>query len=143
MNTTIKEKITGAWHLLSFEQQNFEGKLTYPLGKQAKGSIYYLPDGHVSVHIMDVNRSEIVDETLYINKQLRYSELGYLAYSGRYHIDEEKQVMTHHVEISMYPEWVGGQQVRLIKLDGDHLQLSSMGPSGPENISFRLLWKRD
>lgn len=140
--SALKNLVIGAWALVSFEQESQEGEIIYPLGDEAKGSIYYLPNGYVSVHIMDVNRSENVDELLYKDMQLKYNDLGYLAYSGRYHIDEENRIMTHHIEISLYPEWIGGQQVRLIKLDGEYLQLSSNGPVGPQKIQFRLLWKR-
>lgn len=142
MKTSLKEQITGAWNLVSFEQETQEGKVTYPLGIDAQGSIYYLPDGFVSVHIMQVNRSEFVAPALYANCQLKYTDLGYLAYSGRFSLNQSETVMTHHIDISLFPEWIGGQQVRIIKLDGEHLSLSSDGPVGPDKIQFRLHWKR-
>jgi hypothetical protein len=138
----LKSLVVGAWILVSFEQESEDGEIAFPLGNQAKGSIYYLPNGYMSVHIMDINRSENVDEQLYKDKQLKYSQLGYLAYSGRYQIDEESCIMTHNVDISLYPEWIAGEQVRHIKLDGDQLLLSSIGPVGPQKIQFRLFWKR-
>jgi hypothetical protein len=139
---TLAEQVIGAWNLVSFEQESEDGILTFPLGKTAKGAIYYLPTGHVSVHIMQPGRSEAIDPLLYTGKSLNYQGLGYLAYCGRYHVDEEKQIMTHELEIILYPEWVGGQQIRFIQLHEDQLQLSSIAPVGPQKIQFRLLWER-
>lgn len=143
MDLSLIDKIAGAWSLVSFEQQAPNGTVTYPLGKDALGSIYYLPEGFVSVHIMQVNRSEYVNPALYANGKLKYTDLGYLAYSGRFSLNQSETIITHHIDISMFPEWVGGQQIRVIKLDGDHLSLSSDGPVGPDKIKFRLLWKRE
>lgn len=134
--------VTGAWALVTFEQESNEGEISYPLGKDARGSIYYLPDGHVSVHIMRSDRGITVDESLVFGQNLQYNQLGYLAYSGRFHVDEELQIMIHELDISLYPEWVGGQQIRKIELNGNRLQLSSNGPVGDNQIRFRLLWEK-
>jgi hypothetical protein len=139
---TLAEQVIGAWNLVSFEQESEDGTLTYPLGKTAKGAIYYLSGGYVSVHIMQQYRSENIDPQLYNGKKLNYQELGYLAYCGHYHVDEDKQIMTHELEISLYPEWVDGQQVRKIDLNGNELMLSSVLPVGPRKNNFRLLWRR-
>ena len=40
---------------------------------------------------------------------------GYLAYSGRFEVDEEKQELTHHMEVSMNPTWLGQSQPRIAK----------------------------
>jgi hypothetical protein len=143
MEMSLTEQITGAWFLVSFEQETAAGDISYPLGSDAKGSIYYLPDGFVSVHIMNIGRSEFVKPELYAGGRLKYTDLGYLAYSGRYSLNQSQTIITHHIDISMFPEWIGGQQVRVISLNGDHLSLSSDGPVGPDKITFCLLWKRE
>jgi hypothetical protein len=135
--------IIGAWRLLLFEEESEQGALSYPYGKDAKGSLYYLADGHVSVHIMEAGRGPTIGKSLVLNKEIKYDQLPYLAYSGRYRLDGTTNRMIHEMEISLYPEWVGSQQVRVIELNGDQLKLSSQGPVGPQNIRFRLLWTRD
>ena len=44
-----------------------------------------------------------------------------LAYCGRYEVCGETVV--HTVEVSLFPDWAGVQQVRLFELAGDHLTL--------------------
>jgi hypothetical protein len=141
--SSLAEQVTGAWSLVSFTQETQQGEVSYPLGSDAKGSIYYLPNGFVSVHIMKTDRSEYVKPELYAEGRLKYTDLGYLAYSGKYSFNQSQTIITHHIAISAFPEWVGGQQVRVIELDGDHLSLSSDGSVGPDKITFRLLWKRE
>jgi hypothetical protein len=143
MSTALTEMVVGSWSLVSFEQESQNGQLTYPLGREAKGSIFYLPNGHVSVNIMRQDRDALIDRKLFEDGNLRYSNLGYLAYSGTFHIDEDNKMMTHDVSISLYPEWVGHPQIRVLKLEGEFLLLSSDGPVGSDKDIFRLKWKRD
>ncbi len=142
MKKSLKEQIAGAWSLVSFEQESSDGQRYFPLGNNASGSLYYLPDGYVSVHIMERQRTEYVKPSRYEGKPLKYTDLGYLAYSGVYTINDSETIIIHKITVSLYPEWVSSQQVRRIKLSGDHLLLSSDGPPGPEQVSFHLLWKR-
>lgn len=145
MQTTISSlhtQLIGAWTLIRFELENKEGEISYPLGIQAQGSLYYLPGGQVAVNIMQAARTPLVDPLLYKHQKLRYDQLGYLAYSGHYALSENDRIITHHITLSLYPEWVGKPQRRVITLNGDVLQLSSDGPVGPDQFLFRLQWQR-
>jgi hypothetical protein len=138
----IEENIIGAWALSSFEMVSQDGFICHPLGEQAKGALYYLPDGHVSVHIMQPDRQEVIDLNLFTKPEFKYNELAYLAYCGRYYFDPAEQLMTHELDISLYPEWVGGKQLRKLELNGDQLQLSSVSSAEPKQMQFRLIWHR-
>lgn len=142
MANSLKEKLIGTWSLVSFESEGPDGIITYPLGKDAQGSIMYAADGYVSVNIMQTGRTGFVDRSLYQNKLLKYLDLPYLAYSGRFVLDESRPSVTHIVEVSIYPDWLGAEQYRIIKWLGDDLQLGSDGPIGPDQNWFRLHWKR-
>jgi hypothetical protein len=142
MEYSLKERLIGSWALLSFEAESSEGVLSYPLGKDAEGSILYAPDGYVAVNIMKKDRSGFVDKALYENNPLTYQDLPYLAYSGKYLLDANRPSVTHMVEVSFYPEWIGQQQFRMISWLGKDLQLASDGEIGPDKIAFRLLWRR-
>ena len=142
MENNLRQLVIGAWMLISFDQKSKDGKVSYPLGRAARGSLYYLPDGHVCVNIMQSSRNITVDPSLMKGDALKYNELGYLAYSGQYHIEEDPQLMIHVPDVSLYPEWIGSQQIRKIHLVGNYLQLSSNGPVGPDESRFRLTWVR-
>lgn len=44
-----------------------------------------------------------------------------MAYAGTYEIDGNSVV--HYVDISLFPNWIGGEQRRIARLDGDRLAL--------------------
>jgi Lipocalin-like domain len=49
----------------------------------------------------------------------------------------------HHVELSLYPNWVGATQERLVKINGDRLALRTrlLLLQGREQTAH-LLWER-
>ncbi|MCW1040879.1 lipocalin-like domain-containing protein, partial [Streptococcus anginosus] len=48
---------------------------------------------------------------------------GYLAYSGRYEIDEDKGELTHHMDVSMNPTWLGQSQPRVAQIVDGKLKI--------------------
>ena len=37
---------------------------------------------------------------------------SYIAYSGPFHVDEDKQTLTHSMFVSRFPDWTGQTQPR-------------------------------
>ena len=58
------------------------------------------------------------------NEEFKEEALGYIAYSGPFHTDEEKQTLTHSMFVSLFPNWLGQTQPRVVKIEGDMLHLS-------------------
>src|SRR5450755_543880 len=50
---------------------------------------------------------------------------GYLAYAGRFKVDEAASIVEHRVSVSLFPKWIGDVQKRRVDLDGDDLVLES------------------
>jgi hypothetical protein len=46
-----------------------------------------------------------------------------MAYAGRYSFSGDRVI--HHVELSLFPNWVGTDQQRSVELSGDRLILSA------------------
>ena len=69
---------------------------------------------------------------------------SHIAYSGRFFIDEAKKSLCHEMAVSFFPNWVGQRQVRLVELNGDHLQLSPDGPLRANGVrkTVTLSWRR-
>src|ERR1700724_507905 len=69
--------------------------------------------------------------------------LGYLAYSGRYFVDESTGDIRHEAKQSLVPNYLGQFHLRPSDLDGDHLTLSSELPlSDGRTVYLSLLWAR-
>jgi Lipocalin-like domain len=54
--------------------------------------------------------------------------LSYLAYSGPYHVDEASRIVEHEMFVSLFPNWKGQRQARIVKLDEKELHLSPGSP---------------
>ena len=51
--------------------------------------------------------------------------VGYIAYGGRFSVDETTSTVHHDVTMSMMPELLAHPQFRRARVDGDHLTLSA------------------
>jgi hypothetical protein len=75
------------------------------------------------------------------SEEERTAKKSYQAYSGRYEIRDNKVI--HHVEVSLFPNWVGREQERFYELEGDRLCLSTEPlPYGQTHQTAHLEWER-
>ncbi len=66
---------------------------------------------------------------------------GGFAYWGKVTVDDEKNIVVHHVEGSpLMPSWVGGDNVRFYEFEGDLLRLSLKNAEG--RTTATLTWRR-
>ena len=69
---------------------------------------------------------------------------SYIAYSGPFHVDEEKRTLTHSMFVSLFPDWTGQTQPRSVKIEGDVLHLGTVSPirSSGKTVMAHVTWKR-
>ena len=67
---------------------------------------------------------------------------GYLSYFGTYTIDTKDGSITHHVEGSLFPNWVGTEQKRFFKFTRSGLELSATFELDGQERRAVLTWKR-
>jgi len=133
------DEFVGAWKLLSCARRTSTGEITYPMGEHPMGRLTYDAMGRMSAQLMrpdrakfkadDAARSGSAEE-----KIAAYD--GYTAYYGTYTVNEGAHTVTHHVEASLYPNWVGSDQVRKYEFSGDRLILRVV------NTGAELVWER-
>jgi Lipocalin-like domain len=144
-NVHGREALVGAWQLLSWENQAADGQVTYPMGTDALGSLLYTADGRFSVTISGRGRAGFAAGDLLggtTEEQARAVE-GFVAYAGRYSFHGDRVVHHVHVELSLFPNWVGSDQQRSVELSGDRLILSAspLLLAGKQQVP-RLVWER-
>jgi hypothetical protein len=132
--------LIGTWRLLSWENRSvLDVEVSYPLGKDAVGYIMYVQDGYMSVlAIMRPDRAKFAAEDLFGGAQAAST---YVSYCGRYEFRGDTVV--HRVELSLYPNWIGVEQERLVEVVGDRLILSTRPLLlGGVQRTAHLIWKR-
>jgi len=105
--------LVGLWRLLSVEIQIMPGKIEYPFGQKPRGTIIYLVDGKMAVHITG---SDVATDRL-------------RAYAGGWSIEGDRVV--HTVEVSLEPDLRGVRLERKGELDGDRLIYRTIEAQGP------------
>lgn len=66
---------------------------------------------------------------------------SYIAYCGKYRL--EADVVVHTLRMSLFPNWVGGEQRRTAELSGDRLVLATPPTLvGEQVLVNRLYWVR-
>jgi hypothetical protein len=102
-----------------------DGDVSHPLGEDASGYLAYNDDGYMFVAIMRPVRTHFVAGDLLsaTAEEKAAAAESYVSYCGRYELQGETVI--HHVELSLFPNWVGVDQERLVNISGDRLTLST------------------
>jgi hypothetical protein len=136
--------LIGTWRLISWETRSLDGqKISYPLGKDAVGYIMYNEDGYMFVAIMRPNRVRFAAGDLLGGSAEEKAQAAntYVSYCGRYEFNGDTVI--HHVDLSLFPNWVGVEQERLVELRGDRLTLSTRAILlGGVQRTAHLIWER-
>jgi len=140
-----KNEFVGTWKLVSFEMLRSDGQTVYPFGRDIVGVGCYDARGNMSGQLMRSNRPvfAINDPQKGTSEEIKAAFEGYLAYFGTYEIDEEKGTVTHHVKGSMFPNWVGSDQIRFYEFSGNRLTLRTPPIQvGGIAVTSLLIWER-
>lgn len=146
-SATLRERLIGAWSLVSYEERPVDGSPSvYPFSRHPKGLLMYTPDGYVSAQLMHAKRELFAADDWFDGTAEGYREeaTSYIAYSGQFNVDEQKQSLTHSMFVSLFPNWIGQTQSRAVRIEGDKLYLSTVAPirSAGRTVNSYLCWTR-
>jgi hypothetical protein len=140
-------ELIGTWKLINWTVEMEGGRVIKPFRGKAIGLLTYTDEGRMIASLMKTDREPIGTRSFAEAKALERASAaaGYLSYAGSYEVIGDQ--VHHHVELSLFPDWVGGTQVRHIEwitnADGSvDLELST--PHAPQERSAvnRLRWHR-
>ncbi len=136
----MKHDILGTWTLLDYVLIREDGVLKKPWGDDVTGLLIYSPDGYMSANLMPTARTvSPTDATASESKLHRAAR--YIAYAGTY--TAEAHTITHHVEVSLFPVWIGLPQVRYYEVTDDRLTLRTPPiPRQDKHLVGQLVWTR-
>lgn len=144
-HSEILRRLTGVWSLVSSKFHTSDGEVSYPLGEDAQGMAIFTESGYMSAQLMRRGRPPFAsgDQASGTLEEVRSALQGYVAYYGPCEVDTEKRTLTTHVEGSMFPNWVGGEQVRFYELSENRLVLKTPPiPFGDGEITGVLTWEK-
>jgi hypothetical protein len=147
MSTKLRDQLIGAWKLVSYEERPVDGSPSfYPMSDKPMGIIMYTPDGYMSAQLSKPDRKPFASGDWFKGTADDYEQEAstYIAYTGPFHVDEEKRTLTHSMFISLFPNWIGQTQPRVVKIEGNSLFLSTASPitSGGKVVNSYLHWER-
>jgi hypothetical protein len=137
-----KDRIVGTWKLVSVMYEDAQTKeMTPVLGEHPRGYQIATPEGRwVALVTADGRPVPKTDEDR--AKALR----SMIAYSGRYRVEDNKVITK--VEVAWNEAWVGGEQVRFLRFEGDdllHIESPPMPHPNVDNKTVKVIvtWARD
>jgi Lipocalin-like domain len=129
--------LVGTWKVVSF-QLEFQDT-----GRRA--NVYEKPCG-VIVATADRFTAVLADEARLPGDAPNVLFDGMMAYSGRYRLQGDDCFVTT-VDVAWHPTWLGTEQTRYFKLDGDTLSIISPPQQHPKAagqlIRGVIVWKRE
>ncbi len=139
-----KQSIVGVWRLADITRRNEQGQIRRLYGHATHGLAIYTDSGYVSITLMAAERPDhsgggdirggTPDE-----KQNAFDT--YMSHCGRYTVEGE--TVTHHIEMSLFPNWTGTEQRRWFRRDGEQLIVRTPPISSDGDMwVYELVWIR-
>lgn len=130
----IKELLIGEWELIDMY---FEGVTDYsnsnpnvihrPMSNSPYGLLIYTKSGYMSAQLGNLNRVKFENPDYRFGKPNEIIEAfnQYIAYTGKYEVNESKNFIVHKVKMSMFPNWIGQNVKRYYSTEniGDEIYL--------------------
>lgn len=125
--TMQNKMLVGTWRFISLVGRSSKGEVYYPYGENLFGRLMYDAKGHMSVLLMRPDRPKFASGDMMKGTpdEIKAAFEGFDAYCGTYEVDAEKGTVTHHVQGSKFPNWVGTDQVRFFEVSGDQLRITA------------------
>lgn len=136
-------QLLGTWKLIRWYNLSQDGTEIYPLGNDASGYISYSRDGFVFVHLMAANRAPYAlnDPFGGTLEEDAAAVKSHISYAGLYECAGDEVV--HRVTHASCPNWVGSEQIRRVRFEGDRLELSAAGARFQGRlVTAYVLWER-
>ncbi|KAJ4369815.1 hypothetical protein N0V83_005579 [Neocucurbitaria cava] len=155
---SLRAQLIGAWDLISYTAHLLRPhKHRLPLGPQARGTILYTPDGHMSAQLLRPGQPPFAHgDGITSGTDAEWASVGknFVAYSGRFWLDErggskgEEPLLLHEMSVSNLPKLVGQVQRRTVRVSEEeggvrylHLGVDRMEVEGEMRV-VEVLWRR-
>lgn len=142
MNNDPSTALVGTWRLLSIQIEMADTKERVDLyGPHPMGRIIFTSSGRLISIATAGDRGEPTDQA---STAKLFGSM--MAYSGTYRVAEDDQAI-FKLDLSWHPGWVGTEQVRFFKIEGDRLSIRTglqTHPAHPGKQVYGVIeWERE
>jgi hypothetical protein len=126
------------------EARGPSGEVTYPYGEKLFGRLIYTTEGFMSVFLMNPDRPRFASEDPLAGtrEEIEAAYRGFDAYCGSFTVNMDRATVTHHIQASKYPNWIGTDQVRSFEIQNNRLKLKADIETGGETWKFEANLER-
>ncbi len=136
-----KKPLLGTWRLKSCVLTTAAGQRLTPYGENPTGYLSYSADGRMQAIGAASGRIVPSAPTPPENERIALHDTMF-AYAGTYSVETGKVI--HHVDISWNEVWTGTDQIRLFKMNGNTLTLTTHAkdPATDTEAHYALVWEK-
>jgi len=146
MSFTGIDDLLGAWRLESAVEVFDDGERRDEFGPNPEGYLCYNPAGIVSATLGDSARLPVSagDPQGGTNDDYRHMARRFIAYAGPFTVDVDNGTVTHHVDVSLFPNWQGHDHVRRVTIEDGRLSIIASKRTSADGRTFHseLIWLR-
>jgi hypothetical protein len=140
------ERLIGTWTLVSAGTFRPDGTFEpYPeYGPHPKGYLMYDSTGHMCVSLANPNQTHWANPEAPTEAERLRTFDEFFAYCGTYEVREKESRVIHRPEMGSWPHYIGSDQSRNFRLEGDRLILSGEEETPPngERRRYEITWER-
>ena len=146
MSFTGIDDLLGAWRLESAVEVFDDGERRDEFGSNPEGYLCYNPAGIVSATLGASARPPVSagDPQSATNNDYEKMARHFIAYAGPFTVDLDNATVTHHVDVSLFPNWQGRDQARRVTIEDGRLSIIASKRTSPDGRTFHseLIWLR-
>ncbi len=135
--TATASDFVGTWQLADHAFLHEDGTVEKPWGESVVGFLLYSAESYMCGNLSPASRRYKIERT---EAQKARCKCDYIAYAGPYTVKAD--TVAHHVEVSLFANWLGTAQLRNYQLEGDQLILRTPPIlSGDCVVVAQLTWR--
>ncbi|MGC2197664.1 MAG: lipocalin-like domain-containing protein, partial [Terriglobales bacterium] len=138
-------RLPGTWRLISAGTFRKDGTLEpFPeYGPHPIGYLMYDSTGHMCVSLANPDHPRWANPEKPTDAEKLHSYDVMFAYCGTYEVQETEHRVVHRPEMAAWPHYVGTDQFRPYRFEGNRLILSDREtPPNGENRAYQITWER-
>jgi hypothetical protein len=140
----VSDRLIGTWRLISDFEIRPDGSRHAEWGSHPAGYLMYDKTGHMCVTLGNADMAKWTDAAKPTDAERAETHKSMEAYCGAYELREKDAVVVHRPELAEWPHYIGSEQVRHYRFDGDDrlvLSLEEIVPGG-EKYRYEITWGR-